>query len=310
MSLPPISDPAGSYLSGQLNLQAVPIWDGLDPIEEPRLRVNNIPWLNRAGSPNVAGTAEDTGGLLGHARLGSKITIFVLCYGSDHGLHKRCLSSIMRTVPRDKVDLRIALNCASPETADYARELEPDKVYSYSSNKLKYPIMRDMFWDKTSPITTPYLVWFDDDCYVSHGNWLNLLASTIIRQPPFVGMYGIPARYGMELGVTDPRDWFRAAPWFRNRHFANAKGIDAPNGDSIFYCPGWFWAMRTDIIQQCNVPCPRLLQAGGDIAIGEQLHQAGIVSKQFNVGKALVYTEAHGKKRARGPQGLRYPWVA
>jgi len=303
--LAPISSPLGAYPVGELNLTDVPLWPGMEPIEEPKLRTNNYPWAGRA---NTTANNPCPSSLFGHERLGGQITICVLCYGSNHALHARCLSSIRRSTPAAQVDLRVALNCVCPETAAYVKHMAPTKIYTYSHNHFKYPIMRDMLWDEEQPIVTPYLVWFDDDAYASHNNWLNLLATTIVQQPDSVGMYGIPAYHRLETSHGDPRRWFQDAPWFTGKHFRNSKGIAVPNGDTVHFCAGWFWAMRTAIIKQCDIPCRRLQQVGGEIAIGEQLHQHGLLSKCFNIGKSVVYTEPSGSKKKRGPTGLLLPW--
>lgn len=308
MSLDPIGTPSGLYTADMLFLDDIPLYDGFEPIEEPALLRTDVAW-NRPTASQTAAQAK-LGGVLAHTRLGGKITICVLCYGDNHTLHRRCLSSIARTVPSDKRDLRIALNCVGDDTRAYADSLRPTKIYSYTRNRFKYPAMRDMLWDTAAPITTPYVVWFDDDTYASHSNWLNQLAQTIIKQPDSVGMFGNPRAYRLMADNCDPRKWFSAASWFKGRHFRTARGTAAPNGDTVHYCDGWFWAMKTAAIRQCDIPCSRLRQLGGDVVIGEQLHQNGFVVKRFNVGKSVVYTEPSGVKPNRLPLNHNLPWLS
>jgi GT2 family glycosyltransferase len=79
--------------------------------------------------------------------------------------------------------------------------------------------------------------------------------------------------------------------------------MEAPNGDTIRYCCGWFWVLRTDMIKKCDIPDLRLRDIGGEIAIGEQLRQNGYRIRHFNAGKAMIYNSAQSAVLLKS-----YPW--
>lgn len=122
--------------------------------------------------------------LMDNPIIGGRITICVLCYGPHPQLAKTCLSSILATIPPERLDLRIGLNEVHPDTFAYVKTLPVTKIYANSLNRYKYPVMRDMFWDEQRPITTNYVVWFDDDTWVVNPNWINDLCQTIIDNHP------------------------------------------------------------------------------------------------------------------------------
>lgn len=309
-SLPPIGKPAGHYSGKGLNLSRAPVWPTPDPIIEPRIAVTDVPWQPTRVLPTWANRqpGPEMGSRLAVDEFGGKITICVLCYGDHYEMHRRCLNSILQTVPANRLELRVAANCVGVDTITYLRGLPIFKLYEYEENAFKYPIMRDMFWDEDDPIRTNYIAWFDDDAFVQHNDWLNRLVDTALKQPSSVGMYGIPMYYRLTAYGFDPRIWFKESGWFRNRQFRNERGMPAANGDTIHFCVGWFWVLKTDIMRACDIPCPRLLQAGGDIVVGEQLYQNGYHHKQFNLGKSLIYTPPRDRKLRWTLASPTYPW--
>lgn len=234
-------------------------------------------------------------GVLDHPLLGGKFTLFVLCYGPHTDLAKRCLTSILGSVPRERLDLRLATNAAAPETLSYLASLQPTKVYVNSENRMKYPVMREMFWDPTCPIQSPYVIWFDDDSFVVDGKWILRLAETIVaNHKEGCRLYGAKFFHDLTMFARnghDPRNWFRSARWWRGKDFC-LKGRDsgAPNGSSINFVAGGFWALATHIIREGNIPDERLHHNGGDITIGETVKQTGYRIKVFNEKKQFVHT--------------------
>jgi len=301
----PVGMPLGNY--PRLKIPLFP------NIPELKLAVDDIPWQpGSKGSTQPITKARvdrDLGNLLDKPTLGGKVTICVLLYGDYFDSHKRCLDSIVKTVPPSRMELRVATNAVEQRTLAYLNTLPIKKLYKHDQNIFKYPAMREMFWDKDDPIETNYVVWFDDNTWVTHPNWLNTLANDILRQRPDVAMYGMKQYYPFQVHRgQDPRKWFQAGDWYQDRHFQTRRGNDAPNGDTIHCCVDWFWALRTDIIRRCDIPDRRLKQRGGHIVIGEQLHQNGCKTKSFNDGKALVFTPPSGQDLRRG-KNEPYPWA-
>jgi len=262
-----------------------------------------------------AGPKDDKFKLLDNPTIGGKFTLCVLCYGPHPELAKQCINSILNTVPRARIDLRIATNAACDETLRFVRSMEPDRLYINQENQKKYPVMRSMFRDKDCPIRTPYVIWFDDDAYVVDPKWILRLSEAIIaNHKRKCRLYGIKNFHDLNIYTNKewrPDKWFRQASWFKGAHLrvrGNAKY--APNGSCIDFCPGWFWAIGADAIKAGDIPDARLNHNGGDITIGEQVHQAGFKIKKFNDGKVYVScpTKEQGGRRVGGYEES-FPWV-
>jgi ADP-heptose:LPS heptosyltransferase/GT2 family glycosyltransferase len=251
--------------------------------------------------------------LMDHPIIGGKITICVLCYGPYPQLAKTCLSSILATIPPDRIDLRIGLNEAHPDTFAYVKTLPVTKIYANSLNRYKYPVMRDMFWDEQRPITTNYVVWFDDDTWVVTPNWINDLCQTIIdNHPRNYRLFGSLMYHDLAMYAkngNDPSTWFKSADWYCGRNFRmRGSQKEQSNGSVIDFVTGWCWAIATEAIRKANIPDTRLGHNGGDIVCGEAIHQAGFEIKQWNMGKSLVAcpTMANGGRRGYSE---KFPWA-
>ena len=247
--------------------------------------------------------------ILDNPLLGGKITVCVLCYGPHANLARRCLSSILATVPAERLDLRVATNEASQETVSYLRKLPLTKLYVNSANKFKYPVMRNMFYDDSCPIVTSHVVWFDDDTWVVQPHWLANLAQTIIDNHHYgFRMYGSLMYHDLRAYASHGTSWFREAGWYKGKSLrVKSKGAEAPNGTVIDFAVGWCWAIETAAMRAADVPDVRLGHNGGDITIGEQMHQAGFGIKSWNLGKSLVACPSRENGGRRG-YSERFPW--
>lgn len=248
--------------------------------------------------------------LIDHPIIGGRMTVFALCYGAHPQLARKCLGSILRTIPRDRIDLRVALADACPQTKQYVHSVAPDAVYDAPDNPGKYVLMRRMFHDPDRPVTTPYLAWFDDDTSVVDGSMWNQLCNTIVSNHPHGSrMYGTVMQHDLAAYRShDARTWFRQARWYQGKHFrVRGTQTETPAGTAVQFAVGWFWAMHSGLIQAADVPCERLRHNGGDITIGEMVHQAGAKIKQFNPAKSLVSCPS---REAGGRRGMShaFPW--
>lgn len=308
--LAPIQKPTGRFAAGtELELEGIPMYSGFSPIEEPCLLSNDIAWNGR-GQQLLSFAAPEMGAALDAKELGGRITIFVLCYGDYYDMHVKCLDSILRTVPLDRLDLRIAANCVGQSSLNYIRTLPVTRTYLYRENKYKYPIMREMFYDPDLPIVTNYLAWFDDSCHVQHNNWLNLFAADVLNQPSSVAMYGIKLYYTFDFTKEDPRPWLERQPWHKGKQLRTHRGTPAPNGDRSHFCADWFFTLRTDVLKKCILPPEGVLQKGGDMLMGEVLYQHGYNIKTFNAAKSLVYQPLYRDLPRRADKLHTYPWQA
>lgn len=312
--IPPLQPPLGLFPPTELPNYfhpSLPGWDGDYEIEEPRLVATGI--VHRTPAVLPAATSPRPALPVSPVRidprpLGGKLTVAVCCYGDYPETHRQCLQSILQTVAAEVLDLRVVANACPPATLRYLESLPLTKLYVNHHNRGKYPAMRQLFHDPDCPLTTNYVAWFDDNTRVVHPHWLSLLTDEIRRQRADIGAYGPLMYYSLRLHKTrDPRKWLAAGPWWRGRPLCTQRGGEAPNGDTIHFVADWFCIFRSDAIRLADLPDPRLVQKGGDIVIGEQLHQNGWRLKQFNSGKNLVFTPpyAAGLKRGR-PEP--FPW--
>lgn len=244
--------------------------------------------------------------------IGGRFTVCVLCYGPHTELAKKCLNSILTTLPRDRMDLRIATNEAAPATVDFVRSVGADRVYINTQNRKKYPVMREMFHDPSFPLRTNYLVWFDDDAVAVESQWAVRLAETIIGNHKHgCRLYGAKMYHDLNIYAKNghrPDRWFQMAPWHRGVNF-RLRNSDraAPNGSCIDFVAGWFWAVGVDAIRTANIPDQRLNHNGGDITIGAQVIQAGYKIREFNKGKSLVWCPPKDQGGRRGYEEA-FPW--
>ena len=247
--------------------------------------------------------------------VGGKYTVFVLCYGDHFEIAKRCLDSIMESIPPEHMDLRVGCNQVCNSTLQYLKTLPITKTYIHTGNDKKYPVMREMLWDARCPIDTRYLLWFDDDAYIKDPRFLQSLTTSIISgHNRGERMYGIKMFHDLSAynkSGHQAQDWFASADWHNGRHMrVRNNNAEAPNGSIIDFAVGWFWALNTEAMRQANIPDVRLNHNGGDITIGAQLHQAGFSIHQFNKGKVMVSTpkKEEGGRRVGGYEES-FPWV-
>lgn len=243
--------------------------------------------------------------------IGGRLTIVVLCYGAFPDLARRCLGSILTTIPPDRVDVWTVANACSEDTLAYLRSLPTTRRFEFPENPKKYPVLRRLLHEADG-VSTPYLVWFDDDSYVVRPDWLTSLLTRILEHHDSGGrLYGWTHIHDLKLFMRpdhDPREWFREAPWWRNRPLRSRRAYpaeDPEHGTVIEFVPGGFWAIHVPSAVAADIPDRRLVHNGGDITIGEQIHQAGWRIIPFN--RNHEYVRVSGASR-RG-YSERFPWA-
>lgn len=274
----------------------------------PALPINppaSIPTLNpeatfSRATPGVAttkspptNTTDDT--LFDNPVIGGKFTVCVLFYGDQqyHNLHMRCLNSIITTCPPGRIDLRVASNAVCQETADVLTRLVDGgiitKYYKHDTNDLKYPVMREMFHDPDCPITTNYVLWFDDDSIADRNNqWLKILAGAIIQNPD-AALFG--ADMVLQLSPSQ-MEHYKTRPWYKGKPFRLRNGQPAANGKYAVFAAGGFIVLKTEAIRVADIPDATLTHNGGDYTIGEQLYQNGYTLKGWNRQKQFIHTSS------------------
>ena len=253
------------------------------------------------GQKHPPAVVQGTNELYDHPTIGGKYTAFVLLYGPAKfaQMHRRCLDSLISTVPPERLDLRVGSNELCEESVRYVEGLVDKGVvtkhYRHRSNDKKYPVMREMFWDDSCPITTKWLLWFDDDSIADRDRmWLHKLTQVIIEgYGAGKHLYGDHRIWQLKPGQAS---FYRERPWFRNRPFRDAKGNASPNGNKVHFVAGGFWAMSVEAMRTCDVPDLRLNHNGGDYTIGEQLWQNGFGLRKWNSNKQFIHTSSVARR--------------
>jgi|JI10StandDraft_1071094.scaffolds.fasta_scaffold06965_5 ADP-heptose:LPS heptosyltransferase len=244
--------------------------------------------------------------------IGGKLTVFVLCYGDHSDIAKKCLGSLLKSMPIERLDIRVATNMASQDTIQYLKTLPITKLYINSENRYKYPVMREILRDKQCPIKTSYFLWLDDDTWVINPNWIQDLCQNIISMHDMrYRMYGTLMYHDLAMYNKpnhDPRNWFRKGSWHKGIDFrVKSSQQEAPNGSVIDFAVGYCWAMATHLIEDADIPDRRLEHNGGDITIGEQVHQAGYLIRNWNRGKQFITCPTRQQGGRRG-FSQKFPW--
>jgi hypothetical protein len=249
--------------------------------------------------------------IFAHPVIGGKFTVFVLFYGPSqfHPLHMRCLNSLVSTVPAGRIDLRVGSNELCAETCAVLDRLVEHGVitkhYRHTENARKYPVMREMFWDDALPITTNYLLWFDDDSIADRNQqWLAVLTQAIIANPE-AGLFG--ADMTIRLSGAQ-QQLYRSRPWYKNKPFRMKNKRPAPNGDNTVFVAGGFWCMKTEALRAANVPDELITHNGGDYTIGEQLYQAGYDVVGWNRQKQYIHTSSVPRRGLAEPHFGTAAW--
>jgi hypothetical protein len=248
-------------------------------------------------APRLVTAPQAGGDVFDHPAIGGKFTACVLLYGPRkfHQLHKQCLDALVSTIPPGRLDLRIASNELCDESVRYVDGLVDKQLatkhYRHRTNDKKYPVMREMFWDVDHPITTKWILWFDDDSIADRDRlWAQKLAQVIINgEPDNKHMVGDIRLWELKPGQAE---FYRSRPWFRGRQFRDKSGKASPNGNKVWFVNGGFWALSTHAMRACDIPDLKLNHNGGDYTIGEQLWQNGFGMSKWNSQKQFVHTSS------------------
>jgi hypothetical protein len=197
------------------------------------------------------------------------------------------------TTPRDQHELRIGFNNA-PSSFYFAlgrlspgQEMPPSRaapggcelftiadgsrnirLWNSPVNLYKEPMCRHLYYD--IPLETEYVVWFDDDSFVTP-MWWPALCQLFDQKIDYIGQ-----RWWVEY-LPGQVEMIRAQPWYRDIPF------DSRDGKlGTWFMTGGFMAIRTERLREANFPDidftwkrDRLQQYGGDTLLGEIARQLG-----------------------------------
>lgn len=217
-----------------------------------------------------------------------KFTVCALFYGDYPNLARRCLEPLLELCGSGLIDLRIGLNDTSDETDDYITGACSSDVFTLSAKPqiLKYPMMRRLFNEK--PVTTEYIMWFDDDSYIKDNNpvaWLEAVDKAMVSCDMLGSVYTV--NY-----TKDQKNWCKSQKWHTGKTIP-----DRPK----FATGGW-WCLRSNVIKKFDWPVPELRHCGGDVALGILLDQNNLKLKHYRDGVAINADDT-GKESAAERRG-------
>jgi len=216
-------------------------------------------------------------------------TVLVLLYGPHTQLHRRCLTSVLETVPSD-TPLRIGINDVCSETLTWLergaldpqllvpgtlaagnlkRGIEQGRVAYFSSgntNVCKYPMWRRMLWEAPK-ITTPWIVWLDDDthCVNDRGWWRAVEALAADPQEHYIG-----ESWWVTYQKKQWESFIITRPWYKGQRPETIGGKPG-----VRFHTGGFVAARLKTLKTLGWPDTELYHNGGDTLLGEAMRQNG-----------------------------------
>ncbi len=239
-------------------------------------------------------------------------TVFVLTYGDHFELARRCLQSVADTEPdRYYVKRIVLLSNAATEREELDKLLRsfdiPAEIevlhYASDTNNLKYPMMRQAFYDPEHPIKTSHVMWFDDDSYIETiqlgaTNFWGDVARTLLTgtpdRPAVVGsLYRMALRGQQHKGIM-------AQKWY------NAKG-PIGYGELIHFCTGGWWAADYSFLSRYDYPFPELKHNGGDVMLGALASQTNHKLGSYRPLFLCINADEDGRESKAPRRGITQP---
>lgn len=231
--------------------------------------------------------------------------VCALFYGDYPAYAERCLGSLVNSSFAGFVtDFRFGLNAVGTKTHDLVQEAArslattvPVRIFEPEGggNIGKYPLMRAMLYDKQSAPLAPYVMWFDDDSWLTDGApawWRSARAALSPRRAVIAGdvwRLTVGFRPGQAEGI-------KRQPWYAD------KGIPVKPS---FVTGGW-WLAKTEFLSLWDYPFPELYHNGGDTILGELCRQQGREIVKFKKGVVINDKKRRGIGVARADQ--YWPW--
>ena len=196
-------------------------------------------------------------------------TVCVLTHGEYEPTFRRCIDSIVGTYDFGSWvhEIRVGLNAPSSYTIGYVRSLKhagilkTQSIFMEEENIYKYPLMRKMFYSQSNPITTPYVMWFDDDSFIKPDTQSFFArAASEIKNADFLGHSKWVCRLSGNQHL-----WIRKQPWY--------KGKTVSRGMPVTFFLGAWWVGRVSSLMKLDYPWPELQHRGGDVMLGEAIRQ-------------------------------------
>lgn len=224
-----------------------------------------------------------------------KFTACVLLYGDYPQLATRCLNDRLIALT-DTVELRVAMNQCSDATKRVVQPLvdagKIHRLYDSPENRLKYPVIREMLYGE-NPISTPYMMWFDDDSYLKdNGQTPHAWLSQVAAKMEHAQMIG--SKYSLHLGGNQ-HEWVKAQSWYRENPAVTPRF-------KVYFATGGWWTVHVAMMRKYDWPIPELKHRGGDSMLGLLMQQQGLALAHFRDGVG-INADMDGKESASPRRG-------
>lgn len=227
-------------------------------------------------------------------------TLVILLYGEYPDIARRCLASLVPTVKQFGLDVRLCTNMLGPQSRAFVGQVTQSGFarlhYDSNQNRRKYPLMRRAFFDPEQPITTPWVMWFDDDSYLREPEdigWYTRVVAAFANADMLGRVYQLALQGQQHRAI-------QAQPWY------GGKPVDI--GARVSFATGGWWCLRTEIIRRYDWPIPSLDHCGGDVLLGELCRQQNLRLVNFDDGVA-INADATGRHSSAPRRGFdSQPW--
>ena len=172
---------------------------------EPQILDDEVPWQPIANQNVEMSTmplpARRQGLRWSHPKLGGKLTVCVCIDHEKPGTdYVACLQSILRTVPRVRLNLRIGyVQRMGPETDQLIQFITDQCHFAETFDGSCEDLQRWM----PRNVDTNYIAWLDGNTKVVDDDWLNKLGDLIIKQLPETVVYGVKQRHPHDVFTFD-----------------------------------------------------------------------------------------------------------
>ena len=225
--------------------------------------------------------------------------LFALLYGDYPKLHDRLLDSFMACGAKD-LPAFLWLNTVCDRTKRRLSSLPPKwRTFDSFENVGKDVAMRRMFAAARGNPDWNWLVWFDDDSYVTDRTWPALPVGHIEscldgdretdRRICYLGRsYVYPYRPGMWKATAEAK-WFKGIPPQQTR-----------GRYTINFATGGYWWLKRETMDLIDWPDPRLNHCGDDTLLAEAVRQQGLpFHKRGWQGVAISKARRRGRSEPR-----------
>ena len=222
-------------------------------------------------------------------------------------LHKRCISSILDNTDLSKINLYIGCNNVSEETLRWlSLAVGPELskyggtliVHDETSNIRKYPIMKKMF---AALGDEEWVLWFDDDSYVTNDKWLHRVMGAVNANPDvktFGQIYKIRS-------IRGQWEWVQKASWYTGVQPECTKRRNGRQYPIYKFLTGGFQVIAREVLTKLQWPDERIGHNGGDVMFGEACRQNMFKMKDLftegNIG--IVISGAQRRGLSEPPAG-------